>query len=61
VAISGLSDNNLDVSVLMRNLDQSIWFGEPQLSGIAASNEQKRSFSLSVPVTKPKALEIEGK
>lgn len=61
VSIAGLANDNLDVSVLMRNLDHSIWFGEPQLSRVVGSSVDKRSFNLAVPVVKPKAEEIEGK
>ncbi len=54
VSIAGLAQENLDVSSLMRNLDGSIWFGEPNLSGVGKSGEDMKSFNLSVPVTKPK-------
>jgi type IV pilus assembly protein PilN len=60
VAISGTADDNLEVSSLMRSLNQSIWFGEPQLSRVD-SKGAKKTFSLSVGVVKPKAEEIEGK
>ncbi|WP_420599928.1 PilN domain-containing protein [Neptuniibacter sp.] len=60
VSISGSADENLDVSSLMRNLNQSIWFGEPQLSRVD-SKGTKKTFSLSVGVVKPKAEELEGK
>ncbi|WP_286240248.1 PilN domain-containing protein [Neptuniibacter halophilus] len=55
VAITGLAEENLDVSSLMRNLDQSIWFGEPNLSGVGKAGADANSFNLTVPVTKPKA------
>jgi type IV pilus assembly protein PilN len=60
VAISGTADDNLEVSSLMRSLNQSIWFGEPQLSRVD-SKDAKKTFSLRVGVVKPKAEEIEGK
>ncbi|MBR9882202.1 MAG: PilN domain-containing protein [Oceanospirillales bacterium] len=56
VTIDGLADLNNDVSSLMRNLNDSIWFGEPTLSRVRAAN-QMRSFNLSVPLKKPKAEE----
>lgn len=54
VAISGLAQDNLDVSALMRNIDGSLWFGEPNLSGVGKSGEDMKSFNLSVQVAKPK-------
>ncbi|WP_432697322.1 PilN domain-containing protein [Marinobacterium sp. YM272] len=56
ISINGLAGNNNDVSSLMRNLQSSIWFGEPSLSRVQAAN-QMRNFNLSVPLTKPKAEE----
>jgi type IV pilus assembly protein PilN len=53
VAISGRSADNLEVSALMRSIDQSIWFGEPALSSVGGAQNQK-SFKLSVPLVKPK-------
>ncbi|MGI1669519.1 MAG: PilN domain-containing protein [Neptuniibacter sp.] len=61
VSISGLSNDNLDVSTLMRNLDQSKWFGEPQLSKVDSSNGVERKFNLSVGIVKPAAEGAEGK
>ncbi len=57
VAIAGLAQDNLDVSTLMRNLDTSIWFGEPNLSGVGKGKGNLNTFNLSVPVAKPKADE----
>ena len=56
IGINGLAGDNDDVSTLMRNLEGSIWFGEPSLSRVQASN-QMREFNLSVPLAKPKAEE----
>ncbi|TCK04752.1 PilN domain-containing protein [Marinobacterium mangrovicola] len=56
IGINGLANDNDDVSTLMRNLEGSIWFGEPSLSRVQASN-QMREFNLSVPLAKPKAEE----
>jgi type IV pilus assembly protein PilN len=69
IKIQGLALKNKDVSELMRRLNSSIWFGEPNLSKVAAlnataavgSNEKPllasdiRAFDLSVILTKPKA------
>ena len=60
ISISGSADDNLNVSSLMRNLNQSIWFGEPQLSRVDSKGINK-TFKLSVGIVKPKAEEIEGK
>ena len=56
INIDGLAEINNDVSMLMRNLDGSIWFGEPSLSRVVSANAMRR-FDLSVPLTKPKAEE----
>ena len=56
INVDGLAAVNEDVSELMRNLNASIWFGEPNLSRVNAQNSQ-RSFNLRVPLAKPKAEE----
>ena len=58
INVDGLAAVNEDVSELMRNLNSSIWFGEPNLSRVNAQNAQ-RSFNLRVPLTKPKAEEAD--
>ena len=66
IQIKGLAAENKDVSELMRRLNRSIWFGEPNLStvgalGGAAAGKKAlaladiRAFDLSVIMTKPKA------
>lgn len=67
IQIKGLAADNKDVSELMRRLNGSIWFGEPNLStvgalggGVAAGSKALaladiRAFDLSVILTKPKA------
>ncbi|MGH1430168.1 MAG: PilN domain-containing protein [Neptuniibacter sp.] len=60
VSISGLASDNLDVSTLMRNIDQSLWFGEPQLSKVDSSSGVAKKFNLSVAVVKPAAEKTEG-
>ena len=58
INVDGLAAINEDVSELMRNLNNSIWFGEPNLSRVNAQNSQ-RAFNLAVPLTKPKAEEAD--
>lgn len=53
VQISGLAEEKLDVSNLMRNFERSIWFGEPTLSNVKLANTGLNQFSLSLPVTVP--------
>lgn len=48
VAVTGIATDNLDVSALMRNLNSSVWFGEPNLSSVGKSGEGVNSFKLSV-------------
>ncbi|MBY4675589.1 PilN domain-containing protein [Marinobacterium arenosum] len=54
VAIEGLARDSLMVSSLMRNLDGSVWFGEPNLSKVGSEGGGK-SFYLAVPLKKPDA------
>lgn len=56
ISIEGMAEVNNDVSTLMRNLQGSIWFGEPNLSRVAATDGM-RGFSLTVPLERPKAEE----
>jgi type IV pilus assembly protein PilN len=53
VAVAGLAEENKDVSNLMRGMDTSIWFGEPNLSQVRSAGAA-RQFNLSVPLTRPK-------
>jgi type IV pilus assembly protein PilN len=55
IAIAGLALDNTDVSMLMRNLEESIWFGVPNFSNVKKSGADQNSYSLSVSLTKPKA------
>lgn len=59
ISITGLASDKTDVSSLMRNLDDSIWFGEPNLSNVGRSGGGLNSYSLTVPLIKPKAEEAE--
>ncbi|WP_020681983.1 PilN domain-containing protein [Marinobacterium rhizophilum] len=53
VTVNGIADQNKDVSNLMRGMNSSIWFGEPNLSQVRSAGEV-RQFNLNVPLTKPK-------
>ena len=52
LTVDGFAIQNRDVSSLMRNLNASIWFGEPTLTRVASSNNM-RQFNLSVPMLRP--------
>lgn len=54
IGINGLAEDKLDVSNLMRNIEESIWFGEPSLSKVELSKQELNEFSLAVPVLTPK-------
>lgn len=58
ISIEGVAEINNDVSMLMRNLQGSIWFGEPNLSRVAAADGM-RSFNLTVPLERPEAEEAD--
>jgi type IV pilus assembly protein PilN len=61
LSIDGKAESNNRISALMRNLDQSAWFGEPNLSSVAADKKDQtmNAFQLSVTQETPKA-EKEG-
>lgn len=62
ISVAGMAADNLDVSALMRNLNSSIWFGEPNLSSVDKSGEGMNSFRLSVDITgKEQLKESKGK
>ena len=52
ITINGNAIQNRDVSNLMRNLNNSILFGEPNLTRVGTSNGM-REFNLSVPMLRP--------
>lgn len=54
ITIDGFAAQNRDVSNLMRNLNNSVLFGEPSLSRVA-STDGMRQFNLSVPMLRPSA------
>lgn len=47
-AISGVAENNNQISSLMRNLAGSPWFSTPVLQTVAAKGENTNTFSLTV-------------
>jgi type IV pilus assembly protein PilN len=55
--ISGKAESNNRISALMRNLDQSDWFGEPNLASVAADKTAVtlNAFQLTVTQETPKA------
>lgn len=61
LSIDGKAESNNRISALMRNLDQSDWFAEPNLSSVAADKKDQalNAFQLSVTQEAPKA-EKEG-
>ncbi|NRA20791.1 MAG: PilN domain-containing protein [Oceanospirillaceae bacterium] len=56
LTINGLANRNQDVSQLMRNLNNSPWFGEPNLTKVGASNSS-RSFNLNVQLSKGRKVD----
>ena len=54
LTIDGYAVQNRDVSNLMRNLNSSILFGEPNLTRVGTANGM-REFNLSVPMLRPLA------
>ncbi|WP_207060595.1 PilN domain-containing protein [Motiliproteus sp. SC1-56] len=50
--VTGRAQNNKDVSALMRNLDRSEWFKNPNLSTVGKGDTYK-NFDMNVGLTKP--------
>ena len=46
--ISGMADSNNRISTLMRNLNSSPWFRDPDLKSVTAISEERNQFSLVV-------------
>lgn len=53
LSIDGRAKANKDVSQLMRSLDRSPWFAEPNLSSVGRGDQYK-TFKLQVGLSKPK-------
>ncbi len=56
ITIDGLAENNNDVSDLMRRLDNSIWFAEPDLRQVD-TNAGVKHFNMQVGMSRPDAEE----
>lgn len=58
INLRGVAESNNRISSLMRNLDKSDWFAEPNLTDVKASPEygdQASTFGLSFKITTPSA------
>lgn len=63
ITIQGTAESNNRVSSLMRRLDASEWFSEPNLKGVRANpqfGDQANDFDLTVKVSMPGAAQGEG-
>ncbi|MEE8056525.1 MAG: PilN domain-containing protein [Pseudomonadales bacterium] len=63
VTITGIAESNNRISSLMRNLDKSEWFANPNLTSVKADpdfGEQASEFSLSFSISTPSISEKEG-
>lgn len=64
LTIQGTAESNNRVSSLMRRLDESKWFANPNLIGVKANpnfGEQANDFSLTVVIAAPSTEQKEGK
>ena len=62
VQIEGTAESNNRVSSLMRRLDSSDWFVNPNLTAVVSNpsfGEQANNFNLSVALQTPEQLEAE--
>jgi type IV pilus assembly protein PilN len=56
IDIQGIAESNNRVSSLMRSLDASLWFADPNLTAVSAASaygEQASSFKLSYKISAP--------
>ena len=63
ITVQGIAESNNRVSSLMRRMDASEWFSEPNLEGVSASSEygeQANVFDMKVKLTLPDAKEKQG-
>ncbi|MBR9827779.1 MAG: PilN domain-containing protein [Oceanospirillales bacterium] len=56
ITIEGMAEDNNDISGLMRRLDASIWFKEPNLRQVDKAGAEQR-FNMNVGMTRPDAEE----
>lgn len=57
ISIKGVAESNSRVSSLMRRLDESEWFDNPNLKGVSANRDygdQANNFDMTVQITSPK-------
>ena len=57
INLRGITESNVRVSALMRNVDESEWFSTPNLSSVQAKpefGEQASEFTMSFTTSKPK-------
>ncbi len=52
--INGRAQSNGDVSTLMRSIDRSPWFKEPNLSSVGKGGERYKNFDMRVELSRPK-------
>ncbi len=45
VSIVGMAESNSRISSLMRNFEQSDWFGNPNLTNVSAADQRRAGFS----------------
>ena len=58
ISLTGTAESNNRISSLMRRLDNSAWFDDPNLSGVSANpdfGDQASNFNLSFKITAPSA------
>lgn len=64
ISINGIAESHSRISGFMRNLDDSDWFSDPNVSNISAAaadeGEQAQTFSMTVGAAVPKQDESEG-
>ena len=61
-SIEGISESNQRISALMRNLDQSLWFSNPNLKSVDADpklGEQAGKFVMQLSAVVPEANKLE--
>ncbi|MGQ9425027.1 PilN domain-containing protein [Gilvimarinus sp. F26214L] len=63
ISLDGIADSHSRISALMRNLDESDWFADPNMATITAApgaGEQAQRFTMTVGATIPKQDDAEG-
>jgi len=64
ITLTGTAESNNRISSLMRRIDSSEWFENPNLTSVTAApdfGEQASNFNLSFVVSTPSAVDGEGK